>query len=109
MLMIVSTFFRNGLVPAVLVATARLLTANGPAIVTIQSEREQIGMGQTVVVEAQAALADGSPAVGYQMLPYVNGFRWGSHERADADGRSRFLLPLPDPGTASIQVLARRV
>lgn len=78
-----------------------------PASVSASVSETKSGMGHTVTVEAEARLADGSPAAGCQMLPYVNGRRWGSHERADAAGRCRFLLPLPDPGEASIQVMAR--
>ena len=39
-------------------------------------------------------------------LPFVNGKRWGSHEFADKDGQASFIIPLPNPGPALIQVIA---
>jgi hypothetical protein len=90
-------------------ALSSLSLVRGEALnVTASVKESQIGMGRTVAVEAKVQSVEGSPVEGYQMLPYVNGRRWGSHETSNADGIARFLIPLPDPGTASIQVLARK-
>ncbi|MHB8578236.1 MAG: glycoside hydrolase family 71/99 protein [Ignavibacteriaceae bacterium] len=40
------------------------------------------------------------------MLPYVNHLRWGAQQRPDSNGESIFLIPLPNPGIAYIQVIA---
>ena len=79
-----------------------------PAVkVTIVADKQSVGMGRPVAVTAVARTADGKPAVGWRLMPYVNGLRWGSHETADAQGRATFLLPLPRPGMARICVAAR--
>ncbi|MFA6111480.1 MAG: hypothetical protein WDA75_22200, partial [Candidatus Latescibacterota bacterium] len=75
--------------------------------VRIRVSCRQIGMGRTVGLTAVATQADGRPAAGFLLLPYVNGRRWGSHELAGADGRAIWRLPLPRPGIAEIQVEAR--
>ena len=81
--------------------------ADGPAVkVAIAANATSVGMGRTVAVTATARLADGKSAVGWRMLPYVNGVRWGSQEVSDAGGKATFLLPLPRPGTARIRVSA---
>jgi hypothetical protein len=54
-------------------------------------------MGRTVVVTAAFAPAAGESPERYLLLPYVNGRRWGSHERPNREGRAEFLLPLPNP------------
>ena len=72
--------------------------------VRVAVEPARIGMGRTVRLEATATLPGGRPAAGYLLLPHVNGKRWGAHEYADARGHAVFLLPLPQPGIAAIQV-----
>ncbi len=73
-------------------------------VVHLQADQARIGMGRTVTVHATATLPDGHPAAGRLLLPYVNGKRWGAHEYADADGKATFVLPLPSPGGAEVQV-----
>jgi hypothetical protein len=75
--------------------------------VTISADRDEVGMGRTVTVSAQATLADGSPALGVELLPYVNGARWGHHAYADSQGRAEFHFPLPNPGLAELLVQVR--
>ncbi len=75
--------------------------------VAIQADADAVGMGGSVTVTATATRDDGSPLAECMLLPYVNERRWGSHESTDAQGRVTFLLPLPNPGPARIQVLAR--
>lgn len=68
----------------------------------ITADRTTVAMGRTVLVKATLS----GNARGHILLAYVNGQRWGSHERPDASGSAEFLLPLPNPGPARIQVLA---
>ena len=71
--------------------------------VTIQVDRNRVSMGRTVMVQARLNETRTGRMV---FLPFVNGKRWGSHEFADAEGQATFLLPLPNPGPAMIQVVA---
>jgi hypothetical protein len=71
--------------------------------VEIHSEQDKALMGQTVTVTARIREGGSERMI---LLPFVNGRRWGSHEFADADGKATFLLPMPNPGPALIQVLA---
>ena len=64
-------------------------------------------MGRDVRVEATVTQDDGKPLAGCLLLPYVNQRRWGSHETTDTNGHAEFLLPLPNPGPAHVQVLMR--
>jgi hypothetical protein len=72
--------------------------------VAVTPSSTRVGMGRTLKVTAAARLDDGKPASGRLLLPYVNGRRWGHHEYADAAGKATFLLPMPNPGPADIQV-----
>jgi hypothetical protein len=65
-----------------------------------------IPMGHSVRVEAQLQTSQDNKAEFYVLLPYVNQRRWGSPERPNAEGKATFLLPLPNPGSAHIQVVA---
>ena len=80
--------------------------AAGGSSVRIEADSPRIGMGRSVEIRVAATRADGRPAAGYLLLPYVNGKRWGAHEYADAEGRATMILPLPNPGLAEIQVEA---
>lgn len=77
-----------------------------PAFIAITLEQRRVGMGRAVTVHAQAKWADGEPAVNCELLPYVNGHRWGAHERTDAQGVAVFHIPLPRVGKAEICVAA---
>jgi len=70
--------------------------------VHITADRATIPMGCSVRVEA---VVEGA-ARDYILLPFVNQRRWGAHERPDAQGKATFILPLPNPGPAHVQVLA---
>ncbi len=83
------------------IADARTMSVN------ISADKGRIGMGRSVIVSAIARLAGDKPAVGYELLPYVNGKRWGAHEYADESGRAVFMIPLPNVGIQEIQVQAR--
>jgi hypothetical protein len=77
-----------------------------PATVEITLDQKQVGMGRAVTVHAQAKLGDGKPAANCELLPYVNGHRWGAHEKTDAQGAAVFHIPLPRVGKAEICVAA---
>jgi len=68
----------------------------------IAADRATIPMGRSVRV---VAAVEGA-AHDYILLPFVNQRRWGAHERPDAQGKATFILPLPNPGPAHVQVLA---
>jgi hypothetical protein len=72
--------------------------------IQIDVNKTTVGMGKSIKVEAilQSGISQGKMV----MLPYVNGKRWGSHEFVDQNGKARFILPLPNPGPAIIQVIA---
>lgn len=70
--------------------------------VRISCDHEQVEMGRAVCVTAKVS----GEATRQILLPYVNQRRWGAHERPDAAGEARFILPLPEIGPARIQVLA---
>ena len=73
--------------------------------ISISANRDEIPMGRTVQVDA-VLTHNGQSVVDRLVLPYVNGNRWGAHERTDSGGRARFLLPLPNVGKAVIRVRA---
>lgn len=69
--------------------------------ITIHTETTSPSMGGMLRIEAWTeGCAD------MLLLPYVNGRRWGAHERVDENGRALFLLPMPNPGPARLQVAA---
>jgi hypothetical protein len=74
--------------------------------IRIEADRAEVDMGRTVGVSVLVKEA-GHPVTNALVLSYVNGRRWGAHERTDSSGRCALLLPLPNPGTARIQVEAR--
>ncbi len=81
-------------------------TAASAVDVAIECDRCEVDMGRTVHVRAEVTDEAGKPVAGCRLLPYVNGKRWGAHEVADATGRMFMPIPLPNPGTARIQVQA---
>lgn len=74
--------------------------------VSIKTGRTSMGEGETIDVIATAKLANGKSAVGFELLPFVNGKRWGAHEYTDSKGMAKFQIPIPRPGKARIKVLA---
>ncbi|MCL5997527.1 MAG: hypothetical protein M1546_15940 [Chloroflexi bacterium] len=76
--------------------------------VRIRAAQSSIAMGRTARVDAVIETGPGDSPRHYLLLPFVNQRRWGAHERPSPDGKATFLLPLPDPGPARVQVLALR-
>jgi hypothetical protein len=74
--------------------------------ISIEIDKDSVPMGRSVTVTAHLDAKNGSMVKDYLLLPYVNQRRWGSHERPDSNGNATFLLPLPNPGTAEIEVIA---
>jgi len=72
----------------------------------ITANVQQIDMGRTVQIEASYTPSQGDSVREVILMPYVNGRRWGSHEFPDSNGRALLLLPLPNVGTAEIEVVA---
>ncbi len=87
------------------IAVSALANAQQPSV-KIAVNKRSTGMGQGIELYAKATLPDGKPAVGWTILPYVNGQRWGAHEIADKAGKAVFQIPLPRVGqqivTASV-------
>lgn len=77
------------------------------ASVTATVDLLRIGMGESVTLTTTVRPGEGIPKEGYRAIPFVNGKRWGSIETTDASGRTVHHLPLPNPGTAKIQVLVQ--
>lgn len=75
-------------------------------LIIITTDQTSVPMGRTICVTAEIKTVKGDSSADYILLPFVNGRRWGAHERPDAEGHSTFLLPLPNPGPAHIQVVA---
>ena len=72
--------------------------------IQISADKDHIEMGRTVKVEAKLQGPLTSDRI--VLLPFVNGRRWGSNEFADKNGKASFIIPLPNPGPALIQVIA---
>ena len=72
--------------------------------INIDLSSHDVSMGQTIMVKA--ALKNIPKDEKLILLPFVNGRRWGSHEFADKDGKATFLLPMPNPGPAILEVIA---
>ncbi len=70
----------------------------------IEASTDSVPMGRVVRVEASVK-PGGDSSGATVLLPFVNGRRWGAHERPDGQGRATFLLPLPNVGPAHIQVV----
>lgn len=81
----------------------------GAEALTIKTNLSTVQMGRSIQVTAHLQLKRGASGKGYLLLPYVNRRRWGAQERTDTDGNATFLLPLPNPGDAHIQVIAVKV
>ncbi len=63
----------------------------------------QIGMGFSVLLSARLTRA-GRPVAGAKLQTACNGKRWGADCITGADGRAELPLPLPNPGTARLQM-----
>lgn len=97
---------RNLTVVAILTALFLISCSEQPTKLPIQItvDQSRILMGRTVVV--QATLKQSELVDRMILLPFVNGKRWGSHEFVDPEGRASFIIPLPHPGPALVQVIA---
>ncbi len=78
----------------------------GKEILTIKSDTKSVQMGRTFRLKAHLKLKSESLAKNYLLLPYVNNRRWGAQEKPDSNGDAIFIIPLPKPGCANIQVIA---
>lgn len=74
--------------------------------IQLSASRQSLPMGGTVIVEASIETSANESPQDYILLPFVNERRWGSHERPNPSGKAAFILPLPNPGWAHVQVLA---
>ncbi len=72
---------------------------------TISANHTKVEMGRSVIIRARFE-PDKGDKQRYILLPFVNQRRWGSHERPDSQGKAIFLLPLPNPGPAYVEVVA---
>jgi len=77
-----------------------------PVEVAITVDAAEVAMGRSVFLDVQANYPDGTPAANCLVLPYVDYHRWGAHELTDENGHARIILPLPNPGSARIEVRA---
>ena len=62
-----------------------------------------IPVGKSVTVTALATRL-GQPVRGQELWAYVDGRQWGAQGVTNSQGRTSFILPLPQVGTARIQV-----
>jgi hypothetical protein len=93
-------------IPAMLIivcsfASCQQGEADHPIEITVSSTTAE--MGRTVTIDA--FLRETGSQDRMLLLPFVNGKRWGSQGFPDAEGRASFILPLPNPGPALIQVI----
>ncbi len=76
----------------------------------ITANRTSIGEGGTVMVAAQcipSKLDISKHSARIKLWPYLNGKQWGAAEKTDQRGQATFIIPMPDVGTARIQVAAQ--
>ncbi len=87
------------------IAISAMAQAQNP-VIKISVNKKTVGMGLPIELKATATLPNGKPAVGWMILPYVNGQRWGAHDYADANGKAVFQIPLPRVGKQLITASA---
>lgn len=75
--------------------------------ISVNANTTTIGMGGSVTLTTNVKPEGSTARDGYRVIPFVNGKRWGAIEVTDASGRATHHLPLPNPGTANIQVLVQ--
>lgn len=99
-------FFQTiaAVISVIILSLCSCQSGKGDGPIQIEIDREVIEMGNTI--ELKAAIDPGAGAGRIVLLPFVNGKRWGSHEFADERGNATFHIPLPNPGPATIQVIA---
>lgn len=79
----------------------------GALQISVTVNKTAIGMGGSVTLTTTVKPEASAPRDGYRSIPFVNGKRWGAIEVTDASGMATHELPLPNPGTATIQVLVQ--
>ncbi|MDD3107991.1 MAG: hypothetical protein PHV49_02115 [Alistipes sp.] len=72
----------------------------------IHADRSAVEMGRSVTLTVQAVSTPDLPLSQMMLMPYVNGQRWGAHEFPDSLGRATLLIPLPNVGEATLEVVA---
>ncbi|MGC8540498.1 MAG: hypothetical protein ACP5QA_07695 [Phycisphaerae bacterium] len=73
--------------------------------ITIQANRTAIGEGQSVVITAKVKASLRQKRIAdLSLWPYVDGRQWGAAEKTNQRGSAKFMIPLPEVGTALIQV-----
>ncbi len=78
----------------------------------ITVNRNSVREGGTVVITALIAppkSGTSKSVVNTELWPYLNGKQWGAAEKTDRRGRAKFMIPLPNVGTARIQVADRQL
>ncbi len=78
---------------------------SGALSVTATVDKPEIGMGGSVILTTKVRPESGRDLAGYRVIPFVNGKRWGAIEVTDDKGQAVNLLPLPNPGRTTIEVL----
>jgi hypothetical protein len=78
----------------------------GAEKLTLKANVTSVQMGRTVQITASLDLKSVISPKEYLLLPYVNHHRWGAQQKPDSNGKSTFLIPLPNPGIDHIQVIA---
>jgi hypothetical protein len=73
-------------------------------IVKLTVNKSLISMGQTITMTASISNSRNRPLSGIPLSPYWNGRQWGALEKTNASGKAIFLIPLPSPGEARLQV-----
>lgn len=79
--------------------------ATAATSVQLSVDRSDIGMGESIVLTSTLSTASRATRVGYRVLPFLNGKRWGAAEVTDESGQAIHYLPLPHPGPMEIRVL----
>ena len=72
--------------------------------IRLTADADAVGMGRSVILDVEVLDQGGRPVTECLLLPHVDGRRWGAHEMTDAQGRRRVVLPLPNPGVATVTV-----
>jgi hypothetical protein len=97
---------RSSAIFAILTIMALCASVRSDALsVTATVDKPEIGMGGSVTLTTKVRAESGSDLTGYRVIPFVNGKRWGAIEVTDSKGQAINLLPLPNPGHATIEVM----
>lgn len=100
------SLFESMVLAAALVSAGLAHAGDPPLRVLVHADAASVAMGRSVTLDVSVLDSAGTPVADCLLLPYVNGKRWGAHEVTGGDGSARFLLPLPNPGIATIAIRA---